>query len=407
MQVKQLTMSNQSLQLKLQKKDQMLQKMKEFQNDLCKTYEKARSEMGANEHKHQQKLHQLKMELEEFKTKYISIEQENTLIIAQQQVLENTLKEKSETIARQEAQIRSLQSQNSHHILQSSHLHSNAADARSSASGKKAPTQSKSQDKRDAAHLANDTSADRIYCKTLEDQENQDYALSRSSQKKLLGGQAPQQFLSKSQQNFGFPLQICRELNAKNESECLSALKRMVADLKQQKKLIECLEDMVTSCVPAGYFGSRPTLKQMWKWLKQMVCEYMKLKKDYLKEGGCERDVIKCILECLELERVEDICPCLEQILLDKEILVALSELIKQKINISEKLSFQQIYQALELVDIQVLNNFQFSSFSNTPGTMNPFADSKLQSLASQMNPPTRPASQIPQSQSSSMANHC
>lgn len=51
-------------------------------------------------------------------------------------------------------------------------------------------------------------------------------------------------------------------------------------DLKSQQKFIDCMTKAVIDCSPAGlYKNNSPTIKQIWKWVRNVLQEYMELKK--------------------------------------------------------------------------------------------------------------------------------
>ena len=51
-------------------------------------------------------------------------------------------------------------------------------------------------------------------------------------------------------------------------------------DLKSQQKFIDCMTKAVIDCSPAGlYKNNSPTIKQIWRWVRKVLQEYMELKK--------------------------------------------------------------------------------------------------------------------------------
>ena len=68
-------------------------------------------------------------------------------------------------------------------------------------------------------------------------------------------------------------------------------------DSSEQNKLIKCLEEMIITCAPEGYFKSqKPSLSQIWKWLKTILKEYMNLKKLSLETRDIDKEIIRVSL---------------------------------------------------------------------------------------------------------------
>lgn len=96
----------------------------------------------------------------------------------------------------------------------------------------------------------------------------------------------------------------------------------------------------MVSCAPKGYFDQKPPLKQIWKWLKTILYEYMKLKKQA--HGGSEDsavEIVDQIKKMLDTRDETQLIPALGQQIVDNQLLMALSELVKQKLNIQERLT--------------------------------------------------------------------
>jgi hypothetical protein len=60
----------------------------------------------------------------------------------------------------------------------------------------------------------------------------------------------------------------------------LPTLNETINSFKEMKNLKSCLEDMALNCSPKNYFSEKvPSLKAIWRWLKDTIKEYMDLKK--------------------------------------------------------------------------------------------------------------------------------
>lgn len=80
--------------------------------------------------------------------------------------------------------------------------------------------------------------------------------------------------------------EIMQELEAENLEELPQKARNLKFFNKEAGKLVDCLTDMIINCAPEGYFtNTKPTMKQIWKWLKSILKEYMILKKQ---EMECE-----------------------------------------------------------------------------------------------------------------------
>jgi hypothetical protein len=72
-----------------------------------------------------------------------------------------------------------------------------------------------------------------------------------------------------------------RELEVENKQDILPKIRVLVKNQenKENSKIIECLTNLLINCAPEGYFDEKPPLSKVWKWLKTLLNEYMKLKR--------------------------------------------------------------------------------------------------------------------------------
>jgi hypothetical protein len=72
-------------------------------------------------------------------------------------------------------------------------------------------------------------------------------------------------------------------LNTKNISSLETEVKRLASCKKKfemTNRFIDRLTETVLTFSPPNAFPTDPTLKQIWKWLRRLIEEYMGLKKE-------------------------------------------------------------------------------------------------------------------------------
>lgn len=83
------------------------------------------------------------------------------------------------------------------------------------------------------------------------------------------------------------------KLHLKEFSEIPKKFDLMINELTNHKKFYESLAKVIIECSPVGTFRERPTLKQIWKWIKNLMEEYMNLKMDSRKRSRSKLQTIK------------------------------------------------------------------------------------------------------------------
>jgi len=67
---------------------------------------------------------------------------------------------------------------------------------------------------------------------------------------------------------------------------------------------------MIISCAPQNYFkGKRPTLSQIWRWLKAILKEYMILKKNSIETDEVDREIIKLEMQYFQITDKHQLLP--------------------------------------------------------------------------------------------------
>ena len=74
------------------------------------------------------------------------------------------------------------------------------------------------------------------------------------------------------------------------------------------------------NCSPPNTFKSKPTMKQIWKWIKSFLTEYMKLK---MKESEAGQDLTAQLMEFLNIKpsNKKALLPTIEALLFKNDTL--------------------------------------------------------------------------------------
>jgi hypothetical protein len=67
-------------------------------------------------------------------------------------------------------------------------------------------------------------------------------------------------------------------INAKSYEDIKDNLYCLLLKNKNYQKFNERLCQLVMNCSPPGFFKTQPKMKQIWKWIKQLLTDYMKMK---------------------------------------------------------------------------------------------------------------------------------
>ncbi|KAL4499709.1 hypothetical protein ABPG72_017249 [Tetrahymena utriculariae] len=149
--------------------------------------------------------------------------------------------------------------------------------------------------------------------------------------------------------------------------EQIETLPRIIADMKDINKNLtkftDCIIQMVVACHPKDFFtknnpnrNNLPTLKQSWKWLKQIMEEYMHLKSAYNDQFE------KQICQMLNVEHKIDAVSVLSDKLLECTIANRVFKKISRILNLQEFntfIEFEQAIDSLEKEDMESPEEFQ------------------------------------------------
>ncbi|KAL4430476.1 hypothetical protein ABPG74_005401 [Tetrahymena malaccensis] len=125
--------------------------------------------------------------------------------------------------------------------------------------------------------------------------------------------------------------QIQLEFDIQKEQDIITKLKNL-GD-KDTIKLTDCLTEMMISFAPEGYFEKKPTLKQIWKWLKEVLKEYMKNTSD-----------LKKAIKYINAEKQQDFMIKLEKIVFENDSYQKIIEQMKLYFNLDSQ-QFSNLYE--------------------------------------------------------------
>ena len=102
-----------------------------------------------------------------------------------------------------------------------------------------------------------------------------------------------------------FVHQIRHELGLESTTEILQKIQSLVAQCKNSDKFNKAIIEMIVQCAPVGYFSSKPSLKQAWKYVKRIMEEFVILKRsmDSLKDNtGQPQRILKTAMDYLMVD---------------------------------------------------------------------------------------------------------
>lgn len=80
-------------------------------------------------------------------------------------------------------------------------------------------------------------------------------------------------------------------------------------------KFVELITSMAVECSPKGYWKSRPNVKQVWKWLKNLMSEYIELK-SRAPELTRDSEILRNCMELLVVRSRSEVVPSLHSVLI-------------------------------------------------------------------------------------------
>lgn len=85
---------------------------------------------------------------------------------------------------------------------------------------------------------------------------------------------------------------------------------------KSMQKFVDSITDMVVECSPQGFWKEKPSLKQVWKWIKNIMVDYIELKRRGL-DTSEDSEIVQTCLEFLMLRTKADVIPSLHSLLVE------------------------------------------------------------------------------------------
>lgn len=132
-------------------------------------------------------------------------------------------------------------------------------------------------------------------------------------------------------------------LGAKKNENILPKLKEMVGFQKNTHKFLNSIADLMGNLVPNT---NKPTLKEMWSFLKFTLRNYQEIKLKY-ENSTDELEVYGKIKQMLNADLKEEIIYNLNSIMSEKKIFSQIINKIKKIFNLNDGLSLTDINQEL------------------------------------------------------------
>lgn len=167
--------------------------------------------------------------------------------------------------------------------------------------------------------------------------------------------QASRQLLSK----------IAYLISVNSTSLILPKLKQLLHEQKNQEKFIESIIQVVKKCAPVHYLDDgKFLLKQVWKFIKKLMENYIGLKKSIIKYQA-EQQVVKMIVQYLHVDNSEEVMSKLIQISIEEGIHKRIEQKIKKLFNYDWNLTLNELEKALDVENLATLNSFRAEQKQN------------------------------------------
>jgi hypothetical protein len=84
---------------------------------------------------------------------------------------------------------------------------------------------------------------------------------------------------------------------------------------KKTKNFVKNLTEMVVRLSPEGYFNETPDLRTIWRFLKKIMEDYMKLRNDTNKFNTEREKILAKVMRMINVREIEEILPTLEKVI--------------------------------------------------------------------------------------------
>lgn len=309
---------------KLKAKEELLNQMKGYHNDLWVSYDQAQKEIQQLKSGKDHRTDELKSENKALKQKLTELEDSNYLLQKENQELRENYKEQKERLNELSDQNESLKEELKVFVvrLQKAQSESHSKSRRSNVEEKGDEIRYQENARSERTRMAQTThkkvrgaeeetyragSLDNLRLKLEEYQrvnaelheENQSLMLELKSRPTLrqfkeleakvkhyeneLGNENKDVRNSTEMSFYKRVLSDIRnELGLESITDVVPKIQSLIAQNKHNEKFNHAIIDMIYKCAPDGYFDGKPTLKQAWKYVKRIMEEFVQLKKTVL-----------------------------------------------------------------------------------------------------------------------------
>ncbi|CAD8150836.1 unnamed protein product [Paramecium pentaurelia] len=126
--------------------------------------------------------------------------------------------------------------------------------------------------------------------------------------------------------------------------EVIEGVKSLKQQFKENEKFIRCLKDLVIQCAPQDYFcQSDPSLKEVWKFIKQILQSYL----EHKKQAQQNEDIVLTLCKYFRCNKGElnHKGACL---IVDQEVYLRIVDKIKKILNLTNLSNIREVDRKLE-----------------------------------------------------------
>ena len=136
--------------------------------------------------------------------------------------------------------------------------------------------------------------------------------------------------------------ELMNEYKVKNPNDLAPRI-RAVTNVSKEKLFIERIEKLVMDCSPPGAFTKKPSLKRIWKWIRRLVDEYLKIKRQ-----SPNAEVILRLTNALSVEYPDEIIRSIQKILAENEEVYLVLNKLKKLLRLGPAATIPEISEEIQ-----------------------------------------------------------
>ncbi|CAG9329781.1 unnamed protein product [Blepharisma stoltei] len=142
--------------------------------------------------------------------------------------------------------------------------------------------------------------------------------------------------------------EILLNLKIEAASEIIPKIKQIQGASHTNAELIKRISQLIKTCSPPGVFGSEPSAKQVWKWIRRLMEDYVKLKQNMDFDGN--KALVNRLTGFLRVTEPNELLNELNGLLADHHAMQLLLDKIAVKLRLSPNSSLREIEEEIDVI---------------------------------------------------------